>query len=110
MALANDKTIMKFTTSALPLFEVGKLNVKISTQKSGNGGSLPPKEILIASPTDGGLYPVVLFIHGFFLRNYYYTQLLTHISSHGYIVVAPQVSFIIFLFGVLFIVEMSYPP
>ncbi|KAJ3689316.1 hypothetical protein LUZ61_018480 [Rhynchospora tenuis] len=87
MALTVDKTN---TTDASSLFETGKLNVTVLTVKAGNEASLPPKPVLIASPTDAGMYPVVLFVHGFFCQNKYYTQLLRHISSHGFIIVAPQ--------------------
>ncbi|KAL3692451.1 hypothetical protein R1sor_006102 [Riccia sorocarpa] len=50
----------------------------------------PPRPLLIAAPTSPGEYPVVLFQHGFTMRNTYYSQLLNHIASHGFIVVAPQ--------------------
>ncbi|WCJ21590.1 chlorophyllase 1 [Euphorbia peplus] len=50
----------------------------------------PPKPLLIVTPTVNGTYPVVLFLHGTCLLNSYYTNLLQHISSHGYIIVAPQ--------------------
>lgn len=94
MAIANDKAMLTITTDASSLFEIGKLNVTLITKKAGNDALLPPKEVLIVSPTDAGIYPVLLFIHGFFLQNHYYTQLIRHISSHGFIVVAPQVYFI----------------
>ncbi|WCJ21592.1 chlorophyllase 1 [Euphorbia peplus] len=50
----------------------------------------PIKPLLIVTPTVEGTYPVVLFLHGTCLLNSYYTDLLLHISSHGYIIVAPQ--------------------
>ncbi|KAF3335675.1 chlorophyllase-1-like protein [Carex littledalei] len=90
MAIANEKAMLTITTDAWSLFEIGKLNVTLITKKAGNDALLPPKEVLIVSPTDAGIYPVLLFIHGFFLQNHYYTQLIRHISSHGFIVVAPQ--------------------
>ncbi|CAI5475797.1 unnamed protein product [Closterium sp. Yama58-4] len=34
--------------------------------------------------------PVVVFQHGFASQNYFYSDLLSRIASHGYIVVAPQ--------------------
>ncbi|KAG8370917.1 hypothetical protein BUALT_Bualt13G0033200 [Buddleja alternifolia] len=36
------------------------------------------------------IFPVLLFCHGFMLANTCYTDLLKHIASHGYIVVAPK--------------------
>ncbi|KAJ1694434.1 hypothetical protein LUZ63_011132 [Rhynchospora breviuscula] len=90
MALTVDRPMISITSDASALFETGKLDVRIVTAKAGNEASLPPKPVLIASPTDVGMYPVLLFVHGFFLQNQYYTELLRHISSHGFIVVAPQ--------------------
>ncbi|KAJ3693026.1 hypothetical protein LUZ60_012121 [Juncus effusus] len=72
------------------VFEMGKLDVKITTKNSDNDELSPPKSVLIASPIDMGTYPVMLLLHGFFLRNNYYQQLIQHIASHGFIVVAPQ--------------------
>ncbi|KAG0554369.1 hypothetical protein KC19_12G085800 [Ceratodon purpureus] len=51
---------------------------------------LAPKPLLVALPKDEGEYPVVQFHHGFTLQNKFYSQLITHIASFGYIVVAPQ--------------------
>ncbi|XP_047067788.1 chlorophyllase-2-like [Lolium rigidum] len=50
----------------------------------------PPKPLLIAAPSDAGEYPVVVFLHGYLANNYFYSQLLQHVASHGFIVVAPQ--------------------
>ncbi|KAL2635392.1 hypothetical protein R1flu_006871 [Riccia fluitans] len=50
----------------------------------------PPRPLFIAAPTTAGQYPVVLFQHGFSMRNTYYSQLLSHVASHGFILVAPQ--------------------
>lgn len=51
----------------------------------------PPKEILIVHPIESGTYPVLLFFPGTSLVNSFYSQLFKHISSHGFIVVSPQV-------------------
>uniref|UniRef100_A0ACD5VJK2 Uncharacterized protein n=1 Tax=Avena sativa TaxID=4498 RepID=A0ACD5VJK2_AVESA len=50
----------------------------------------PPKPLLIAAPCDAGEYPVVVFLHGYLANNYFYSQLLQHVASHGFIVIAPQ--------------------
>eukprot|EP00268_Persea_americana_P050063 TRINITY_DN5416_c0_g1_i2.p1 TRINITY_DN5416_c0_g1~~TRINITY_DN5416_c0_g1_i2.p1 ORF type:complete len:312 (+),score=48.85 TRINITY_DN5416_c0_g1_i2:410-1345(+) len=55
-----------------------------------SGPSSPPNPLLIATPSDGGEFPVLLFLHGYLLYNSFYSQLLRHIASHGFIVVAPQ--------------------
>ena len=75
--------------SSTSVFETGSLSVSIIHVDTSNITS-PPKPLLIISPTDEGTYPVLLFLHGFELRNIFYTQILRHISSHGFIVVAPQ--------------------
>lgn len=51
----------------------------------------PPKPLVIAAPCDAGEYPVVVFLHGYLCNNYFYSQLLQHVASHGFIVIAPQV-------------------
>lgn len=51
-----------------------------------------PKPLIVALPTEEGEYPVVQFHHGYTLQNMFYTQLISHIASYGFIVVAPQVS------------------
>ena len=50
-----------------------------------------PKPLIVALPTEEGEYPVVQFHHGYTLQNTFYTQLISHIASYGFIVVAPQV-------------------
>ncbi|CAL1396578.1 unnamed protein product [Linum trigynum] len=52
--------------------------------------SPPPKPLLIASPTEAGEFPVLLFLHGYLLSNNFYSQLIQHVASHGFIVIAPQ--------------------
>ncbi|CAN6561257.1 unnamed protein product [Malus baccata var. baccata] len=52
--------------------------------------SAPPKPLFIVTPTVAGTYPLILLHHGFYLRNYFYKELLQHIASHGFIAVAPQ--------------------
>ncbi|XP_039134534.1 chlorophyllase-2-like [Dioscorea cayenensis subsp. rotundata] len=75
------------------VFEMGKLKAQEITIKKGC--SSPPKSLLIVTPSESGKYPVVLFLHGFLLSNNYYSLLLNHISSHGFILVAPQLSVIL---------------
>jgi len=52
--------------------------------------------LLIAVPTvEGNVdkeFPVVQFQHGFWMENTYYGQIISHIASYGFIVVAPQVN------------------
>lgn len=51
-------------------------------------GNIVP--LLILAPDTAGNYPVVVFQHGFMTRNEAYTELLSHVASHGFVVVAPQ--------------------
>jgi predicted dienelactone hydrolase len=39
-----------------------------------------------------GKFPVVQFQHGFLIMNTCYSQIISHIASYGFIVVAPQVN------------------
>ncbi|TKV94045.1 hypothetical protein SEVIR_9G247800v4 [Setaria viridis] len=50
----------------------------------------PPKPLLVAAPREAGEYPVLVFLHGYLVVNSFYSQLLQHVASHGFIVVAPQ--------------------
>ncbi|CAN6270832.1 unnamed protein product, partial [Urochloa humidicola] len=45
---------------------------------------------MVVAPMDAGKYPVLLFLHGFDINNRAYTNLLKHVASHGFIVVAPK--------------------
>ena len=82
-------------TTTTTVFDQGKLPFTSKKVETSNGddstSSPPPKPLLIVTPTTSGQYPVIFFLHGFYLRTCFYSQLLEHISSHGYIVVAPQV-------------------
>ncbi|KAF9673759.1 hypothetical protein SADUNF_Sadunf10G0057400 [Salix dunnii] len=50
----------------------------------------PPKPLLIVMPCEAGEFPLLVFLHGYLLYNSFYSQLLQHIASHGFIVIAPQ--------------------
>ncbi|XP_022849598.1 chlorophyllase-2, chloroplastic [Olea europaea var. sylvestris] len=83
------------SSSSKNAFDIGnhliKL-IKIEPKISNNSGSVcfPPKPLLIGTPTESGVFPVVILLHGYLLYNSFYSQLIQHISSHGFIVVAPQ--------------------
>lgn len=89
------------TSSSLNLFEVGKYSVEFqrveaaetrccSTKSSSSVSVPPPKPLLIGLPGEAGEFPVLLLLHGFLLSNSFYSQLIQHIASHGFIVIAPQ--------------------
>lgn len=78
------------------VFEAGNLSVKAIKVKKRDE-SRPPVELLVMAPEAKGTYPIVLFCHGYCTQTTWYSHLLRHISSHGYILVAPQVTTQIFL-------------
>lgn len=79
------------------VFETGKhKTLLLSVETTGASSSLsalPPKPLLIATPSEAGEFPVLLLLHGYLFYNSFYSQLIQHIASHGFVVVAPQVRF-----------------
>jgi chlorophyllase len=50
-----------------------------------------PAAMEVWAPEQPGGYPLVIFQHGFLLANVtYYDALLSHVASHGFVVVAPR--------------------
>ncbi|KAG2580704.1 hypothetical protein PVAP13_6NG360133 [Panicum virgatum] len=49
-----------------------------------------PKPLMVVTPADAGTYPVALFLHGWNLFSSWCERLLSHVASHGFIAVAPQ--------------------
>ena len=72
------------------VFETGKFHPIPSGVGTASSCS-PPRPLLIVRPEEQGTYPVILFHHGTGCQNSWYTDVFKFISSHGYIVVAPQV-------------------
>ncbi|KAL8531046.1 hypothetical protein ACS0TY_007890 [Phlomoides rotata] len=90
-----NSSIITPTSTSTNVFQIGfyitkliKIEPKICNKKIN--GSDPPRPLLICSPSERGVFPVLLFLHGYLLYNSFYSQLLQHIASHGFIVVAPQ--------------------
>lgn len=69
-------------------YEAGKLAVRTIDLKACENDA--PTALRIHAPEVSGTYAVVLFQHGFMSRNSAYDEILTHLSSHGFVVVAPQ--------------------
>lgn len=42
-----------------------------------------PKPLMVVAPTDAGVYPVAVFLHGCNTVNSWYESLLSHVASHG---------------------------
>jgi chlorophyllase len=80
------------------VFDVGQYETLLRTVETGTCTTKsklpvpPPKPLLIAMPSDAGEFPLLVFLHGYFLYNSFYSQLIQHIASHGFIVIAPQAS------------------
>lgn len=69
-------------------YQPGPLNVLPLELAAGDLGA--PVEVTIYAPIKAGKYAVIQFQHGFLMNQDYYSTVLTHIASHGFIVVAPQ--------------------
>ncbi|KAL3676251.1 hypothetical protein R1sor_026199 [Riccia sorocarpa] len=53
-------------------------------------GVSPPNRLFVGVPKQSGTYPVIHLQHAFTMKIDFYTQLLYHVATYGYIVVAPQ--------------------
>ena len=69
-------------------FLPGPLEVVQRDLKEGELGA--PKAVRLTAPVTTGTYPVVQFQHGFLTDRRGYDEILTHLASHGFVVVAPQ--------------------
>lgn len=49
-----------------------------------------PVDLRVHAPDSPGEFAVVVFQHGFQARNAAYDEILRHVASHGFVVVAPQ--------------------
>ena len=49
-----------------------------------------PVDVVVFYPEEADDGPLVVFQHGFLMANTHYSELLTHVASHGHVVVAPQ--------------------
>ncbi|CAH8358121.1 unnamed protein product [Eruca vesicaria subsp. sativa] len=86
------------SSSAANSFDDGKYKTDLLTldpssccrKPQSSSPPSPPKQLLVATPVEEGEYPVVMLLHGYLLYNSFYSQLMLHVSSHGFIVIAPQ--------------------
>ena len=70
------------------VYSLGPLTVNVVHLAEDQNGA--PKKMDIYAPTESGTYAVVIFHHGFLLAIEYFSDLLTRLASHGFVVVAPQ--------------------
>lgn len=81
---------MATMATANAVFKWGHRQIKLLTVDN-NSPSKPPFPLLVATPLEGtGIFPVILFVHGYLLHKTFYSELIQQIASHGYIVVSPQ--------------------
>ncbi|KAE8689725.1 Chlorophyllase-2 [Hibiscus syriacus] len=81
------------TTPATNIFGFGSYTTvlqKVDSEATSSVPVPPPKSLLIATPCEAGEFPVLIFLHGYLLYNSFYSQLLQHVASHGFIVISPQ--------------------
>ncbi|KAM2783122.1 hypothetical protein COP1_012644 [Malus domestica] len=109
-AMSSSASSSSIAISGTNVFEIGTYKVVLqrieaaersacsSKTKSSSSSSTspptnppPPKPLLIGMPCEAaGEFPVLLLLHGYLLSNSFYSQLISHIASHGFIVIAPQ--------------------
>ena len=71
------------------VFVMGPYTVNVIDVASGADGA--PRQFRIYEPTGAeGSIPVIHFLHGFMYKIAYYDDFLTHLASHGFIVVSSQ--------------------
>ena len=71
------------------IFNSGPYQVKMIDIALGDNGA--PRQFRIFEPIGiKGKVPVIHFLHGFKLKYTYYNDLLTHLSSHGFLVISSQ--------------------
>ncbi|KAM3754977.1 hypothetical protein ACB098_02G003900 [Castanea mollissima] len=84
------------TSSMTNVFAIGRYKTVLQTVETRSCTTKstlavpPPKPLLIARPSEAGEYPILVLLHGYLLYNSFYSQLIQHIASHGFIVIAPQ--------------------
>ncbi|KAI6683611.1 hypothetical protein NL676_029524 [Syzygium grande] len=84
---------MAASTTTTDVFQPGKYETVLKTvgTSSSDLANPPPKPLLIGAPAEAAEeFPVMVLLHGFVMVNSFYSQLIQHVSSHGFIVVAPQ--------------------
>lgn len=93
MAFASSSSAI---SSVANVFRDGSYTTMLQTVDQSSTSTIypspPPKPLLIALPCVAGEFPVLILLHGYLLYNSFYSQLMQHVASHGFIVLAPQVN------------------
>ena len=85
--MTQDQTGAGYISQAPP-YGQGELSVSKYEIAAGDDGA--PVDMILFAPSEPGVYPLVIFQHGFMMANSYYSTILSHIASHGFVVAAPQ--------------------
>ena len=85
----NDNVNTLDSKDLISIFSSGPYEVKIIDVSLGDNGAPRPFRIFEPKCIEGKV-PVIHFLHGFKLKYTYYNKLLTHLSSHGFIVISSQ--------------------
>ncbi|GAQ89266.1 Chlorophyllase [Klebsormidium nitens] len=59
-------------------------------EKNAFGAGQPPKQLRLTAPEMPHQYPVLIFQHGTSMYTAWYSTILDHVASRGYVVIAPQ--------------------
>jgi chlorophyllase len=70
------------------VFAPGPLAVQFLEVEAGEPG--PPVLVRVWYPQQAGTYAIVIFQHGFLMNSGWYSGMLEHLASHGFVVAAPQ--------------------
>jgi chlorophyllase len=68
----------------------GALSVTVTDIAAEQAGAPVPMQVY--EPQQPGRYGVVVFQHGFQMQNVYYSTILERLASHGFVVIAPQMT------------------
>jgi chlorophyllase len=70
------------------VFGPGALTVQFREVAAAEAGA--PVLVRVWYPQQPGTYAVVIFQHGFLMNSGWYSGMLSHLASHGFVVAAPQ--------------------
>ena len=73
---------------AAAVYDTGPFAVAQTRLAEGMSGA--PRALDVYAPVDAPAAPVIVWQHGFLLDVALYSDMLTHLASHGFVVVAPQ--------------------
>lgn len=88
---ATTNTIRTTTTTSGDVFKDGAYTVA-TVNVPTTDASKPPKPLFVSYPSveEEVELGVVMLLHGYLLTNTFYSQLMHHLASYGFIVVTPQ--------------------